>query len=128
MAPDYIEKIIAAALKASPEVRLACNGRIYPLKMPQGTKLPAAVYQRIYTGPDHTLQGYGSEGVVIRINSFALTYEAAKKLAMAVRMVMAGAPVGAILQDETDLHEETADVFCVSAEYFCQQKGGFCHE
>ena len=126
-APLYIEKAIAAALKASPEVSAVCAGRVYPLKIPQGTKLPAVVYQRTYSSPDYTLQGYSSEGVVLMLNSFALTYEAAKELALAVRSVLAGAPVNAILRNEIDLHEESADVFCISAEYLCQQTGGYCH-
>lgn len=127
IAPLYIEKAIAVALKASPEVSAACAGRVYPLKIPQGTKLPAVVYQRTYSSPDYTLQGYSSEGVVLMLNSFALTYEAAKELALAVRSVLAGAPINAILRNEIDLHEENADVFCISAEYLCQQTGGYCH-
>ena len=127
IAPLYIEKAIAVALKASPEVSATCAGRVYPLKIPQGTKLPAVVYQRTYSSPDYTLQGYSSEGVVLMLNSFALTYEAAKELALAVRSVLAGAPINAILRNEIDLHEENADVFCISAEYLCQQTGGYCH-
>ena len=126
-APLYIEKAIAAALKASPEVSAVCAGRVYPLKIPQGTMLPAVVYQRTYSSPDHTLQGYTSEGVVLMLNSFALTYGAAKDLALAVRSTLAAAPINAILRNETDLYEENADVFCISAEYLCQQTGGYCH-
>lgn len=126
-APVYIEKAIAAALKASPEVSAACAGRVYPLKIPQGTVLPAVVYQRTYSDPAYTLSGYTSEGVVLMLNSFALTYEEAKVLALAVRSALAAAPLNAILRNETDLHEEQSDVFCVSAEYLCQQTGGYCH-
>ena len=126
-APVYIEEAVAAALKDSPGVTAICSGRVYPLKIPQGTVLPAVVYQRFYTGPDHTLQGYTTEGVSIMLNSFALNYDTAKELALAVRAVMAAAPLNAVLRNEIDLHEENADAFCVSAEYFCQQSGGFCH-
>ena len=126
-APVYIEKAIVAALKAAPKVANLCAGRVYPLKIPQGTKLPAVVYQRTYSDPDYTLQGYTSEGVVLMINSFALTYDTAKQLALDVRAVLADAPFNAILRNEADLHEENADVFCTSAEYVCQQTGGYCH-
>ena len=126
-APEFIEKTVATALKSSPEVTAACAGRVYPLKIPQGTLLPAVVYQRTYSSPDYTLQGYSSEGVVLMLNSFALTYGAAKELALAVRSALAAAPVNAILRNETDLYEENADVFCISAEYLCQQTGGYCH-
>lgn len=126
-APLYIEKAVAAALKASPEVAAACAGRVYPLKIPQGTVLPAVVYQRTYSSPDYTLQGYTSEGVVLMLNSFALSYEAVKVLALAVRSALAAGPINAILRNETDLYEENAEVFCISAEYLCQQTGGYCH-
>lgn len=126
-APAYIEKAVAAALKASPDVSAICAGKIFPLKIPQGKKLPAVVYQRTFTSPDHTLSGYASEGVVLMVNSFAMTYEQAKELALAVRSVMAAAPLNAILRNEKDFHEDNAEVACVSAEYLCQQPGGFCH-
>ena len=124
-APVYIEKAIAAALKAAPEVSALCSGRVFPLKIPQGTRLPAVVYQRTHSSPDYTLAGYCSEGVVLMVNSFALTYEAAKELALAVRAAMAAEPVSAIFRTEADLYQDTAEVFCVSAEYLCQQTGGY---
>lgn len=126
-APVYIEKIVAAALKASPAVQAACSGRVYPLHIPQGTILPAVVYQRVYTSPDHTLSGYTSEGVLLMVNSFAATYAAAKDLALAVRAAMAATPLNAILRNEMDLFDENAGVAFVTAEYLCQQSGGFCH-
>ena len=124
-APDYIEKRVAAVLKASPAVSDICDGKIYPLKIPQGTTLPCVVYQRVYSSPDHTLCGYASEGVFLMLNCFAMSYEQAKELALAVRGSMAAADC--IFQNETDLYEENAETFCVSAEYFCQQHGGYCH-
>ncbi len=126
-APSYVEKAIAAALKTSPEVAAACAGRVYPLKMPQGTMLPAVVYHRTHTSPDHTLSGYSSEGVVIMVNSFALTYEVAKELALAVRAVLAASPIKAVLRNEVDLTQVDSEVTCIMAEYLCQQSGGYEH-
>ena len=126
-APFYMEQAVAATLKASPAVAALCAGRVYPLKIPQGTILPAVVYQRTFTSPDYTLSGYTSEGVVLMVNSFAMTYGEAKELALAVRSAMAAAPLNAILRNETDLYEDSAEVACVNAEYLCQQPGGFCH-
>lgn len=125
--PVYIEKAVAAALKASADVAAICAGRIYPSKIPQGTKLPAVVYQRTYSSPDYTLCGYGSEAVVLMINSFALTFDEAKKLALAVRSTMAPAPLNSILRNEVDLYEEGAGAHCISAEYLVQQYGGYCY-
>lgn len=125
--PVYIEKVVAAALKASPEVKAFCAGRVYPLQIPQGTILPAVVYQRTYSSPDYTLGGYGSEGVLLMINSFAATYAAAKDLALAVRAAMAAAPLNAIWRNEMDLLDENIGATCVTAEYLVQQTGGYCY-
>jgi hypothetical protein len=126
-APVYIEKAVAAALKASPDVAAICAGRVYPLKIPQGTVLPAVVYQRAYSGPDYTLSGYTSESVALMLNSFALSYEEAKALSLAVRAAMSVAPLKAIFGSDRDLLNENGDVFCVSAEYLVHQIGGYCH-
>lgn len=126
-APEFIEKAVATALKASPEVKAICAGRVFPLKIPQGTRLPAIVYQRIYSSPDHTLSGYTSEGVTLMVNCFSMKYDQAKELALAVRSTLAAAPLNAVFDGDQDLLNETGDVFCVSAEYRCQQTGGYCH-
>lgn len=126
-APLYIEKAVAAALKSSPDVKAICAGRVFPLKIPQGTKLPAIVYQRIHSSPDHTLAGYASEGVTLMVNCFAMTYGQAKELALAVRSALAAAPLNAVFDGDQDLLNENGDVFCVNAEYICQQTGGYCH-
>ena len=61
------------------------------------------------------------------VNCFAMKYEQAKELALAVRSALAVAPLNAIFDGDQDLLNETGDVFCVSAEYLCQQTGGYCH-
>lgn len=122
--PDYVEKEIAAALKASADVQAACGGRVFPVKIPQGTLLPVAVFQRSYTDPEHTLCGYNSERVTVIVKSFAETYEDAKALAQAVRTAMAAEPLSALLTDELDLYEQNGGVYCVHAEYSCRQHGG----
>ena len=128
-APAYIEKMVASVLRSSKEISDICGGKcnVFPLKIPQGAELPAVVFQRITSSPDYTLQGYSSEGVDIMINCFALTYEKAKELALAVRKAMSAAPLNAIFDSERDLLNETGDVFCVNAEYKCQQTGGYCY-
>ena len=126
-APELIEKAVATALKSSPDVKAICAGRVFPLKIPQGTKLPAIVYQRIHGSPDYTLSGYGSEGVTLMVNCFAMKYEQAKDLALAVRNALAAAPLNAVFDGDQDLLNENGDVFCVSADFICQQHGGYCH-
>ena len=124
--PDfYVEKAVAAALNASPDVQAACGGRVFPVKIPQGTLLPVAVYQRAFTGPDHTLCGYTSEAVTVAVKCFAESYEEAKALARAVRLALAAPPVSALLRDELDLFESDGGVFCIHAEYAVRQHGGY---
>ena len=127
MAARYIEQAVAAALTASPEVEALVSGRVYPLKLPQGTVLPAVTYQRTDSSPDYTLQGYGSESVTLMLNSFGPTYEEAKELAMAVRGVMTAAPFKAMVRKEADLTDENIEDPCVSTEYLVQQGGGQYH-
>lgn len=122
-----IERAVAAALTASPEVAALVSGRVYPLKLPQGAVLPAITYQRTYSSPEYTLQGYGSESVTLTLNSFGPAYEEAKELAMAVRGVMTVAPFKAMVRKEVDLTDETIEDPCVSTEYLVQQRGGQYH-
>ena len=125
--PVYIEQAVEAALKASPEIFALAAGRVYPLRLPQNPVLPAVTYQRTDSSPDNTLLGYGSENVVLTVNSLASVYGDATELALAVRAVMAAAPINAILRKEIHLYEEDAELPCVSSEYLVQQSGGHAH-
>lgn len=126
-APELIEKVVVTTLKSSPAAKAICAGRVFPLKIPQGAKLPAIVYQRVHSSPDHTLAGYTSEGVTIMVNCFATKYEAAKDLSLIVRSALAAAPLHAVFNGDKDLLNEDGNVFCVSANFICQQTGGYCH-
>jgi hypothetical protein len=126
MALTYIEKEIADVLKTAPEVAALCDGRVYAVKIRQASMLPAVVYQRISSSPDYTLSGYTSEGVTLMVNCFALNYDAAKELALAVRAALAEEPLNAIFDSDRDLLNDDGNVFCISAEYFVQQSGGIC--
>ncbi|MCL1940029.1 MAG: DUF3168 domain-containing protein [Desulfovibrionaceae bacterium] len=127
MATVYIEQAVAAALNASVEIAALAADRVYPVKAPQGSALPAVTYQRTGSSPDYTLQGYGSETVTLTLNSLAPTYEEAKELAIAVRAVMTAAPIRAVVQKEVDLDDEKIEAPCVSTEYLVQQSGGHYH-
>jgi len=125
--PERIEPAINASLRADVDIQAICENRVYHLKIPQGTILPAVVHQRVYSSPYNTLMGYGSEGVTLMLNSFAVTWDEAKDLALAVRGAMSREPICAIFLNERDIMNETGDVFCISAEYACHQLGGYCH-
>ena len=130
MGVTYVEEAVQTALAGNSAVIAACGGRVYPLRIPQGKLLPAVVYQRVTTSPDTTLQGYQSESVTIMINSFALKFSDAKELAKAVRAAMAGAALKAEFLNEQDIINDSngTDVFCVTAEFKCQQTGGYCYD
>lgn len=125
----YVEEAVQTALAGNAAIIAVCGGRVYPLQIPQGKLLPAVVYQRVATSPDTTLQGYQSESVTIMVNSFALKFSDAKALAKAVRAAMAGAAIKAKFLNEQDIINDSngTSVFCVSAEFACQQTGGYCY-
>ncbi len=126
----YVEEAVQTALAGHSAVIAACGGRVYPLQIPQGKLLPAVVYQRVTTTPDTTMQGYQSESVTVMVNSFALKFSDAKTLAKAVRAAMAGAPLKAEFLSERDIINDSngTSVFCVTAEFKCQQTGGYCYD
>lgn len=126
-APVYVETIIDDVLKSSAAVQAACGGRVYPVKIPQGKPLPVAVYQRIASEPDTTMQGYTSERVILVVKCFAMSYAQCKALALAVREALAKPPLSAVLRDEADLFENEGGAYCIHAEYACQQLGGYCN-
>ncbi len=124
MASEFIEEAAAQALRGAPETSPLCAGRIYPVRLPHGTELPAATYRRVQTRPAGSFAGDVSEEVVLKITSVAVAYEEAKRLARAVRMVMAS-QVGAVLRDEKDVdNDNDSDAYCVCAEYLCRQGWG----
>jgi hypothetical protein len=52
-----MEKALFELLKKAPGIRSKIGTRIYPLEIPQGTKYPAIVYQRISGARDYDMQG-----------------------------------------------------------------------
>lgn len=87
-----IEATIYATLKNDAGVTALVSSRIYPVVMPEGTALPAVVYQRISTNPVASLDGdSGLDLVRMQISSWGKSYSSAKVLAAAVRTSLVGA-------------------------------------
>lgn len=124
--PVWIEQTVEAVLRGNDDLFAIVAGRVYPLKIPQGTILPCVVFQRLYSSPEMTLLGYSSENVIMMVNSFGLSYGQAKTVAMAVRKALAAPPLQAIFRTDQDLYDDSSKTYCVTAEYLCTQSGGFC--
>lgn len=122
------EEKVAEALRASVILGSICGGKIFPVVIPQGERLPAMIYQRVGTSPDMGLSGYGSESATIMINCFSLIYAEAKGMARAARRALAA--IGASFEDEQDLYDDKNGVYCVSSEYIVHtilDDGGICY-
>ena len=87
-----IETAVVAALLADATVAGLVGEGIYPMAVPQGAPVPAIVYQRIFTGPLHTLVGdEGSDDVRLQLSCWAPSYAVAKALAAAARAALTAA-------------------------------------
>lgn len=124
---DYVESRVYSALASSSSIRLICGDNVFPLQIPQGTCLPAITYQRVSTLPHSTLRGYTSENARVQVNSYTLTYLQSKELAKAVREAMGGTTLRAEFQSEQDFINPGGDVYVVTADFLCLQKGGVCN-
>lgn len=108
-----IEESLVELLTDDVTVNTLIAGRMYPLAMPQGERMPAVVYQRI-SGP--RVQAHdGPSGLAhprFQFACIAATYAAAKTLANALRVAIDGyqdtigsVKVDAILvENEIDLY------------------------
>lgn len=135
--PAWIESTVYGALTADPEfgalLKLEdkhgkiAGYKIYPLFIPQGVKLPAVVYQRTFSNPEMTLLGYSSEQVVMQVAAFSMNYDEIKIMAGRIRAVMATAPFRGIFRGDSDQYNPEGGSYVNSAEYICEQTGGYCH-
>lgn len=125
--PVFIEQAIKAALLEDAELAALLGDKIFPVVIPQGVKLPCAVYQRSYSQPEMTLLGYQSEQVTMQVTAFSFTYAEAKAIALRIRAAMAGAEFKGVFVSDRDDYDPDSQVYITSAEYICEQTGGYCH-
>ncbi|MBG3876135.1 DUF3168 domain-containing protein [Desulfovibrio oxamicus] len=112
------EQVMQAALAADAGVAGIVSRRIFPLSAPKGAPLPFITYQRVSGAPEAVLDGDAPcERISIQIDAWAKTYGEAKRLAKAVRGVMAGAEFAAELDEDRDLSDEEARVCRVSMDF-----------
>jgi hypothetical protein len=108
-------------LTASAAVQALCGGRVFPVRIPQNTPMPAVCYTLISSIPDqYILNLRGDDKVRVQVSVFADTYTATTALAAACRVALDGLRAGSValaLDIETDHFEDGADRFHRSQDY-----------
>lgn len=124
-----VEQKLYEALKDwSPLVDLI-NDRLYPVNIPQGAKLPAAVYYRVSGVPyNHLGAGYGLTKVRIRFDAWAGSYDQARLVAETLAAgIAAAAGLDKLIENiGPDWGDEIT--YRTSVDVICWQKGGFDYE
>ena len=109
-----MEEAIIARLLADPGVTAIVGTRVHPGSVPQGTALPAIVFNRVDGAPLYSDDGEaGLETERVQIDCWSDSYSEAKRLARAVRASLsafAGTVAGVAFQNilldaERDLRE-----------------------
>lgn len=94
--------------------------RISPAPAPEDMGLPLVAYQRILGGPLQAMaDATDLERLLVQVDCYAATHQAAWALAEAVRVAMAGEGNGFFGRQESaqDEYEERSGLFRVLAEY-----------
>jgi hypothetical protein len=82
---------LVALLRASSSVTALVGKRIYPMRLPKDTKLPAIAYQRIFTERVHSHQGYSNLEIPnFDVRCWGIDYTAAESLADVVETALDG--------------------------------------
>lgn len=85
------ESSLRAALLAAPAVSALVGTRVYPMLLPQSPTLPAIVYQRISSVPDHLLGEQSWRAPCrVQLSLWASTYDAMRALTIAVEAALRG--------------------------------------
>lgn len=103
--------------------------RVFPIRMPQGTKVASLVYTRVSGGTDYTMQGAsGYARSRMQIDAWAPTADAATALANRVKDCLSGFTgavgnpsvfiQGAFCTDEREQYDDVVQLYGVSRDYF----------
>lgn len=121
-----IEEAIVTLVTGNLAVKALIGARLYPEKIPQDAKLPAAAYQVTSTGINYNMDGQSSiVSPLIGFTFDARSYDEAKAIGAAVKAVLsgyrgtvAGIKIGSIfLQDEFEGYNLASDVYMRSQIY-----------
>lgn len=122
-----MEAGIQQRLIADSNVSSLISTRVYPLILPDESVLPSVTYQRISTVRDYATTGPVSlSRIRLQIDTWSLTYAAAKQVDMAIRASLEsfsgtlpdGTVVSEIQVDSSqDLYESSARYYRVSTDF-----------
>lgn len=86
-----MEEALIAILLAAAGVTTLTGDKVYPGVRPQGSALPAIIFNRISGRPGYVMSGPdGSSESRVQIDAYADSYAATKALARAVRSTLSG--------------------------------------
>jgi hypothetical protein len=113
------EVVLRDTLINNDDVYALVGNKVFPLVIPQGTKLPCITFQRLRSYPANTLSGAsGLEKVDLEIDVWGMEYGQTKDVAKAVRAAMpAQGPWGAHLRYDSDDYEYTGPYYRVLMRY-----------
>lgn len=110
---------VLTLLKGTATIDTIVGPRVYPLLLPEKSKLPAIVGTTLKTTPQNALDGYAGldlQDVIIEI--LTLTYADAKRLRHAVRVALEATPTPALTcSDETEIYDDVVRVYRISQTY-----------
>lgn len=123
-----IEQALYKALAADFELQGLLGGRIFPVLIPQGARLPVLVYHQVSGVPyNHLGAGYGLSRVRIRLDVWALSYADAKDIAEAVKAAVAAAGGFEKMIESSGPDWGDDKTFRTSVDIVCWEKGGHCY-
>jgi len=124
-----VEQKLYTALVADAALKLLIGGKIFPVVIPQKTKLPALVYHRVSGVPyTHMGAGYGLSRVRIRLDIWALNYADVKDIAEAVKRAVSGATEFEKMIENCGPDWGDDKLYRASIDVICWEREGLCYE
>jgi hypothetical protein len=113
-------EIITALIGGSPTL---AGGNVYAHVLPDDTGMPAVTYSRVSTSSMNALGGWSGRDLVrIQVDSWATTYDEARRVAAEVRQLMQDADFKGLMQNDFDDFEPDTQRYRVSADYMVWQR------
>jgi hypothetical protein len=113
-------EVIAALTGGSPSL---VAGRVYAHVLPDDSAMPAVTYARVSTVSHNHLTGWGGRDLVrMQVDSWAATYDEARRVAAEVRQLMESAGFKGLMANDWDDFEPDTGRYRVSADYMVWQR------
>jgi hypothetical protein len=122
-----------ALLLADTSVNALCDGRVYPVQLPQNQRAPSLVYLRVFDFADYHMQGdCGLQRISMQLDSYADKHDNTVELADAAADALTGfrgrvtygsefIDIQGIFQNNgRDLHDDITQMFRMSRDFTIQ--------